>query len=88
MSIDGQFDSVVLSWLLLLLHQPRSWPPPNLKTPVSRSETTIGIIVITTTGTTAKTAPTAVTWQHHADLIGSTTGNTTECSGTTMGQSE
>jgi hypothetical protein len=38
-----------------LLHQPQSSPTPDLKTPVSRSESTIGTMVITIMETTTKT---------------------------------
>ena len=43
----------------------------------------IGTIAITITGTTAKTAPTAVTWESSAGLTVNTTGNTTGRSGNT-----
>jgi hypothetical protein len=71
------------SWLLPLLHQPWWWPKPKLKRPASRSESTIGTTVITTTGTITKTAPTGVTWWNSTGVIVPTTGSTTKCSGIT-----
>src|SRR4029077_15335134 len=75
--------SVRYSWLLPLLRQPQSLPIPDLKKAASRCESTIGITVITTTGTTTRTAPTGVTWRHDTGGIVSTRCSTTECSGTT-----
>jgi hypothetical protein len=43
----------------------------------------IGTTVITTTGTITRTAPTGATWRHSTGGIVSTTGSTTERSGTT-----
>jgi Trk-type K+ transport system membrane component len=43
----------------------------------------IGTTVITTIGTTTKTAPTGATWRHSTGGIVSTTGSTAGCNGTT-----
>jgi len=52
-----------------LLHQPQSWPTPDLKTPVSRSESTIGTTVTIITGPITRTAPTGATWEHSTGVI-------------------
>ena len=50
---------------------------------MSRSESTIGTTVTTTTGMIAKTTPTAAIWWFGTGLIGIITDRTTECGGTT-----
>ena len=74
--------SVPYCWLRLLLHQRQSWRPPNLKTPTSRFESTIGTTVIITTGMTTKTALTGVTCKNSTGVIVNTKGSITECRST------
>jgi hypothetical protein len=74
--------SVPYCWPRLLLHQQQSWRPPNLKTPTSRFESTIGTTVIITTGMTTKTALTGVTCKNSTGVIVNTKDSITGCRST------